>query len=89
LSYFIQLQNRRLSLIAAVDETILECALRHNIPLPNSCRNGTCRTCLCKMVSGQVHYRIEWPGLSSDEIKDGYILPCVALPASDLVIIDE
>jgi hypothetical protein len=41
------------------------------------------------MVAGQVSYRIEWPGLSRDEMKDGYILPCVALPVSDLVIIDE
>jgi ferredoxin len=89
LTYFIQLQNGSLRLAANVDETVLECALRHNISWPNACRNGTCRTCLCKMTTGQVHYCIEWPGLSSDEIKDGYILPCVALPASDIVIMSE
>jgi hypothetical protein len=38
------------------------------------------------MVSGRVKYRIEWPGLSAEEKADGYILPCVALPESDLVI---
>lgn len=89
MSYSIQLQNRGLRLLSNTNETVLECALRNNISLPSSCQNGTCRTCLCKMVAGQVYYRIEWPGLSSDEIKDGYILPCVALLASDLVIIDE
>ena len=52
----------------------------------SSCRNGTCRTCLCRLVSGQVTYRIDWPGLSLDEKCDGFILPCVAHPASDLVI---
>lgn len=89
MSYSIQLQNRGLFLRANTNETVLECALRQNVQLPSSCRNGTCRTCLCKMVAGQVSYRIEWPGLSRDEMKDGYILPCVALPVSDLVIIDE
>ena len=54
--------------------------------LANSCRNGTCRSCICRLLSGQVTYRIEWPGLSFDEKRDGYILPCVAYPASDVVI---
>ncbi len=53
---------------------------------PSSCRNGTCRTCICRLLSGQVSYRIEWPGLSLDEKREGYILPCVAYPASDVVI---
>ncbi|MEP6588973.1 MAG: 2Fe-2S iron-sulfur cluster-binding protein [Polaromonas sp.] len=54
--------------------------------LESSCRNGTCRTCICRLLSGQVVYRIEWPGLSADEKREGYILPCVAYPASDVVI---
>ena len=54
--------------------------------LASSCRNGTCRSCMCRLISGQVTYRIEWPGLSLDEKRDGYILPCVAYPASDVVI---
>ena len=52
----------------------------------SSCRNGTCRACICRLVSGQVVYRIEWPGLSADEKREGYILPCVAHPLSDVVI---
>ena len=52
----------------------------------SSCRNGTCRTCLCRLVSGQVVYRMDWPGLSLDEKREGFILPCVAYPVSDVVI---
>ena len=52
----------------------------------SSCRNGTCRACVCQLVSGQVAYRIDWPGLSADEKRDGYFLPCTAYPSSDLVI---
>ncbi len=54
--------------------------------MDSSCRNGTCRTCICKLTSGRVHYRIEWPGLSPDEKREDYILPCVAYPLSDVVI---
>lgn len=54
--------------------------------LPASCRNGTCRVCMCKLLSGHVDYLIEWPGLLAEEKAEGWILPCVALPRSDLVI---
>ena len=66
--------------------TLLEAALRGGVVLPNSCRNGTCRTCICLMRSGSVSYRVEWPGLSFDEKREGYILPCVAVAQEDLVL---
>ncbi len=53
---------------------------------PSSCRNGTCRTCIGQLRSGQVRYAIEWPGLSSEEQNQGYVLPCVAYPCTDLVL---
>lgn len=56
------------------------------LKMESSCRNGTCRTCICLLVSGQVTYRIEWPGLSLDEKREGFILPCVAYPLSDVVL---
>jgi hypothetical protein len=37
-------------------------------------------------VKGEVAYRIDWPGLSRDEMREGFILPCVAYPMSDVVI---
>ncbi|KAF3996859.1 2Fe-2S iron-sulfur cluster-binding protein [Glaciimonas immobilis] len=66
--------------------TLLQAARNGGVILPSSCRNGTCRTCLCRMLSGRVRYDIEWPGLSADEKYDGYILPCVAHAESSLVI---
>ena len=66
---------------------LLQAAERAGLTLlASSCRNGTCRSCICQLVSGQVAYRIEWPGLSLDEKREGFILPCVAYPASDVVI---
>jgi ferredoxin len=54
--------------------------------LDSSCRNGSCRTCICRLISGEVAYRIQWPGLSAEEKREGYVLPCVAYPLSDVVI---
>ena len=71
---------------ATREETLLQSARNAGIGLPSACRNGTCRRCLCRLASGSVSYRIEWPGLSREEKADGYILPCVARPDSSLVI---
>ena len=71
---------------AEAPATLLESAERAGIRLPSSCRNGTCRTCICMKTAGTVRYKIEWPGLSLDEKREGYILPCVAIAESDLVI---
>ena len=71
---------------AEAPDTVLQAAERAGVRLPSSCRNGTCRTCICQSTSGTVRYKIEWPGLSLDEKREGYILPCVAIATSDLVI---
>lgn len=68
-------------------QTLLEAALSAGIRLRSSCRNGTCRECIARLVAGGVHYRIEWPGLSADEKAEGWVLPCVALPDGDVVLL--
>jgi ferredoxin len=68
------------------DLTLLEAAEMSRVQLPSSCRNGTCRTCMCRLVSGDVTYTIEWPGLTPEEKTEGYVLPCVARPTSNVVI---
>ena len=73
--------------VAARDgETLLEAALRAGLSLPRSCRNGTCRACMCRLVDGEIDYRVEWPGLTAEEKAEGWILPCVALAKTDVTI---
>lgn len=66
--------------------SLVEAAREAGIVLPTSCRNGTCRACLCKVLSGRARHLIEWPGLSADEKRDGCILPCVATAETALRI---
>jgi ferredoxin len=77
------------SFAASEDRPLLQSALDAGLDVPSSCRNGTCRTCMQRLVSGRVRYRIEWPGLTPDEKEEGWILPCVAYPQSDLRVSGE
>ena len=42
-----------------------------------------------QLVSGSVHYDIEWPGVTTEEQAEGYVLPCCAYPDSDVVLKDH
>lgn len=80
------IEPAHLSCTVGEGQSLLEAALAAGIDMPRSCRNGTCRACLCQLEAGQVRYRIEWPGLSPDEKDEGCVLPCVAMPMGDVVL---
>jgi ferredoxin len=80
------LARSRRRFAAPADQPLLLAAEAAGIALPSSCRNGTCRSCISRLAQGEVRYRIEWPGLLPEEKQAGWILPCVAYPASDVVI---
>jgi len=67
--------------------SLLEAATLAQVRLPRSCRNGTCRTCMCRLQSGTVSYRVAWPGLTKEEKAEGFVLPCVAIAETDLVLL--
>jgi ferredoxin len=69
---------------APPDRTLLQSAEAAGVTMLSSCRAGTCRTCMRRMVSGAVAYRIEWPGLLREEKDEGWVLPCVAYPLADV-----
>lgn len=71
---------------APANQTMLLAGLAAGIPLPWSCRNGSCRSCIAQLVEGRIEHRIPWPGLSREEKAKGWILPCVAEPRSDLAL---
>lgn len=85
-SHTVTLLPLGVSFSAQEDLTLLQALEAAGLDAPSSCRNGTCRSCICRLRQGAVACTIEWPGLSFDEKSEGYILPCVALARSDLVV---
>ena len=85
--FIARIEPDALQVDAWAQQPLLTSLEQGGVDWPSSCRNGTCRTCIAHLVSGQVRYEIEWPGLSSDEKAEGYVLPCVAYPCSDLTLI--
>jgi len=72
---------------ARPDETILAAALRQGVVLPYSCRNGTCASCKCRLVEGEISYPYNRPAaLEHSELHDGKMLSCQAVAESDVVI---
>jgi ferredoxin len=88
-SFQARLQPSGRAFAASAHRPLLLSAADAGIALPSSCRNGTCRSCLKPLHAGDVHYRIEWPGLLPEERETGgWVLPCVAYPQSDVVLGD-
>jgi len=82
----VQIEPSAITFEVDEQETVLIAALAAGWCLPSSCRNGTCRSCICRLRAGEISYLIEWPGLSAEEKAEGWILPCVAIARTDLVL---
>ena len=59
--------------------TILDACSGADIDAPYSCRGGVCSTCMAKLEEGEAAMRLNYV-LTEDEVKEGYILTCQALP---------
>ena len=86
LRFSVRLESGGPGFFAGTQQPLLLAAEQAGLQWPSSCRNGTCRTCMCRAVSGHVRYRIQWPGLLPEERAQGWILPCIAYAQSDLVL---
>ena len=85
-SFRVQFEGGGPDFAVPAGEPLLHAAAQAGVQMPSSCRNGSCRSCMCQLLSGEVSYRIQWPGLLPEELAAGWILPCIAYPQSDLVL---
>jgi ferredoxin len=60
-------------------ETLLDCARRAGLSPPSSCEEGDCGTCMAKILEGSATMRIN-EALMDDEVEEGYVLTCQAVP---------
>ena len=69
------------------DQTILDVALENDVEAPYSCQGGACATCIGRLVSGNAAMQQNHI-LTDEEIDDGLILTCQALPLSSSLYVD-
>jgi 3-ketosteroid 9alpha-monooxygenase subunit B len=75
----IRLDRKKVSVPQVPGETLLESARRAGLSPPFSCEAGNCGTCMAKLIEGEATMRTN-DVLEEDEIADGYILTCQAVP---------
>lgn len=68
-------------------ETLLETARRAGLTPPFSCEAGNCGTCMAKLTEGSATMRIN-DALMDEEVDDGYVLTCQAVPDAANVTVD-
>lgn len=68
-------------------ENLLKAALDAGVKWPYSCRVGSCGTCKCRLVHGQIKPLNDFSYvLSSEELDAGYILACQTMLKSDVEV---
>ena len=67
-------------------KNLLDNCLSAGFDAVKACRNAACGICRAKVINGTVHYKdtITPRGLNSDELAQGYCLPCATHSSSDL-----
>jgi CDP-4-dehydro-6-deoxyglucose reductase len=68
-------------------QTILQAALEAGLQYPHDCRRGTCGKCRTRLVSGEIKEQTDFSyTLNDDELGEGVILACSALPRTPALI---
>lgn len=68
-------------------KTILSAALEDRIPLPYSCKSGTCGICTARLTSGQVSMANNF-ALRKSDVESGLILLCQSYPVTGDVTVE-
>ncbi len=82
----IHLERKKVSVPQVAGETLLESARRAGLSPPFSCEAGNCGTCMARLIEGKATMRNN-DVLEDDELADGYILTCQAVPDTPSVTV--
>lgn len=78
----VDLDGEQHQLQCQTGETLLMAMERAGLNPPNACRVGGCASCMCTVQQGSVELLIN-DALDADELAEGWILSCQAVPTSD------
>lgn len=67
------------------DTPLLDTLEQHGVSLPYGCRYGGCISCAAKLLDGEVD-QSEGVALNGRQLRQGYVLLCVARPLSDCTL---
>jgi 3-ketosteroid 9alpha-monooxygenase subunit B len=80
----IELEGRTATADHRPGTTVLQAARQIGMAPPYSCELGSCATCMAKVVDGAVTMRTN-NVLTDDEVADGWVLTCQAVPSTPSV----
>ena len=83
----ILLDRKKVTVPMRPGETLLETARRAGLTPPFSCEAGNCGTCMAKLTEGSATMRVN-DALEEDEVEDGYVLTCQAIPDTQTVAVN-
>lgn len=63
------------------DTKLLDLLRQHGMNAPSSCSEGVCASCECQVLQGEVRM-VQNHVLDEEDISDGYVLACQALPVT-------
>jgi ferredoxin len=77
----IELDGRRITVPYSRGDTVLQTARMAGLQAPSSCEVGSCGTCMARLTQGSARM-LNNDALEDDEVDDGWVLTCQALPTS-------
>lgn len=80
----IELDGRTTTAKYRKGDTLLQTARSHALQAPYSCETGSCGTCMARLTEGSARM-VNNDALEDDEVAEGYVLTCQALPTSPSV----
>lgn len=83
-TYQVELVKEDATIEVQGDEYILDVAEDEGFDLPYSCREGQCVSCSARVEGDVDQPRAQ--AIDEDEMSEGYVLTCIAMPRSDLKV---
>jgi ferredoxin len=80
----IELDRRVTTVVYSPGETLLQTARMAGLSPPSSCEVGSCGTCMARLTEGCARM-LNNDALEDDEVAEGWVLTCQALPTSRTV----